>query len=52
MDKTTDRFILNDLLDDLNSYQMTMLLNWLWMNNYKTTRANIRAWRKTQNLSA
>lgn len=51
-DRYTDRFVLNDLLDDLQSWQLANLLNWLWLNQHITTRANIRAWRKAQGLNS
>jgi hypothetical protein len=44
-------FALNDLLDDLDAQQMTQLINWLWVNQYTASRANIQAWRKRNNLS-
>lgn len=43
---------LDDLLDDLTADQLAALLNWLWLNQHITTRANIRAWRKAQGLNS
>lgn len=34
-----------DLLDDLSPLHMTSLLNWLAVNNFVASRANIRKWR-------
>lgn len=49
--KINDQFVLNDLLDDLDSRQLTSLLNWLWINQYPTTRANINSWRKNHSIN-
>lgn len=43
-------FVLNDLLDDLDAQQLTQLINWLWVNQFQATRANIRGWRRRNNL--
>lgn len=37
---------LSDVLDDLNHEQLTNLLNWLVIQGYVPTRANVRQWRK------
>ena len=44
-------FALNDLLDDMDAQQLTLLINWLWVNQFKASRANIKAWRKRNNLA-
>lgn len=36
---------LSDLLDDLSHEQLTELLNYLAVNHYHASRANVRAWR-------
>ncbi len=36
---------LADLLDDLNAYELAALLNWLAVNGYVASRANIGYWR-------
>lgn len=41
---------LNDLLDDLDLAQYRALLDWLWVHTYSVTRANIKAWRRSQLL--
>lgn len=43
--------ILSDLLDDLNLKQMTDLIHWMWTNKLTASRANIKGWRKRNNLS-
>lgn len=48
--KPHETFVLNEYLDDLYSKQLTLLLNWLWANNYKVSKSNIRLWRKKNNL--
>jgi hypothetical protein len=39
---------LDDLLDGLTASQLRNLLDWLWVNRYSVTRANIKHWCKIQ----
>lgn len=48
--KNQPHVYLADLLDDLDVWQLTSLLNWLSCQGFKTSRGNIKAWRKANNL--
>ena len=46
MDKQLFHPRINAVTDDLNSKQLIALLNWLWVNKFTVTPANIKGWRK------
>ena len=50
MKPSNDMFFLNDLTDDMDAQQLTLMLNWLWVNKFKVSRANIKSWRKANNM--
>jgi hypothetical protein len=52
MNATDQKFFLNDLTDDMNAQQLTLMINWMWVNRFKVSRANIKAWRKANNMDA
>lgn len=41
---------MNDLLDDLTLRQYHDLVTWLGTQGYAVTRANVRGWRRRNNL--
>lgn len=50
MSATDKNFFLNDLTDDMDARQLTLMINWMWANQFKVTRANIKGWRKANNM--
>ena len=49
--KATDQtFFLNDLTDDMTAQQLTQMINWMWVNKFKVSRANIKGFRKANNM--
>ena len=50
--KATDQtFALNDLTDDMTARQLTLFINWLWINQYKMTRGNLRSFKKQNGMA-
>ena len=50
MKASDKKFFLNDLTDDMDTQQLTLMINWMWVNKFQVSRANIKAWRKANNM--